>query len=106
MSDAAAFDLHRVDTPLIDDPLIDAVMARITADGVGEGAVMGLRKAWPDIHFTYCLDDDIWALEPYREARGFNIYLVTGRYHCLSFTGDIGDATGLVIASLDDGGGA
>ncbi|MEL6979512.1 MAG: DUF6129 family protein [Pseudomonadota bacterium] len=89
-------------TPLIDDALLDAVAAKIAADGVDEDTVFALRKAWPGIHFTYCMDDDLGALEPYREEEGFNLYLVTGRDHCVSFTREKAIATGLVVAYVDD----
>lgn len=89
------------EAPRVDDALIGAVEAKIAAEGLAEEQVFGLRKTWPDLHFTYCMDDDIGALEPYRQAQGYNIYLVTGRDHCISFTNEIAAATGLVIACIE-----
>lgn len=87
---------------MIDNAMLDAVEARVVVAGAEETTVVALRKAWPGVHFTYCMDDDIGVLEPFREARGFNIYLVTGREHCISFTGSLEAATGMVIACLDE----
>lgn len=87
---------------MIDAQTIAAVKAEVEKLGAGEETVKKLRKDWHGIHFTYCMDDDIGALEPFQEASGFNIYLVTGRDHCISFTPAIENATGLVIAAVED----
>ncbi len=87
---------------MIDTETIAAVKATVEREGAEETTVGTLRKSWPGIHFTYCMDDDIGALDPYQEAKGFNIYLVTGREHCISFTSAPENATGLVIAALED----
>ena len=87
---------------MIDAELIEAVKAKVLAEGADETTVAGLRKSWPGVHFTYCMDDDIGALEPYQKADGFNLYLVTGRDHCVNFTSGLENATGLVIACLDE----
>ena len=87
---------------MIDNAMLDAVEAKVTVVGAEETTITELRKVWPGVHFTYCMDDDIGAPEPFREAKGFNIYLVTGREHCISFTGSLEGATGMVIACLDE----
>lgn len=87
---------------MIDAETIAAVRASVEQNGAEEETVMQLRKSWPGIHFTYCMDDDIGALDPYQEANGFNIYLVTGREHCISFTSAVENATGLVIAAVEE----
>lgn len=87
---------------MIDGAMLDAVETKVIAAGAEETTVALLRTAWPGVHFTYCMDDDIGALEPFREAKGFNIYLVTGREHCISFTNSMEAATGVVIACLDE----
>jgi len=87
---------------MIDAQTIAAVKAEVESRGAGEETVKELRQNWQGIHFTYCMDDDIGALEPFQEARGFNIYLITGRDHCISFTTAPENATGLVIACLED----
>jgi len=57
-----------------------------------------LRNAYPDMHFTYCLDDDITNGKPVLERKAFNVYLIDGREHCLCLTNNHDTATGLVIA--------
>ena len=65
-----------------------------------QSTIMGLRNAYPDIHFTYCMDDDIVAAQPVIEREAFNLYLVDGREHCLCLTNDNDNATGLVVAEV------
>ena len=78
---------------------IDAVTAQIVRDGASEQTTAALRRAWPDRHFTYCLDDDIAAVTPVRSQEDFNLYLVTsGSGACLGLTAGAEDATGFVIA--------
>lgn len=59
-----------------------------------------LREEYPDIHFTYCMDDDIVNAKPVLEQEAFNVYLVDGREHCLCLTNDFDVATGLVLAEI------
>lgn len=67
---------------------------------VDESTVTGLRQAYPDIHFTYCMDDDIVTGKPVVETDAFNLYLIDGREHCLCLTNDHDVATGLVVAEV------
>ena len=69
-------------------------------DYMDESVVTSLRAAYPDIHFTYCLDDDITSGKPVIENDKFNVYLIDGREHCLCLTNDYEVATGVVIAEL------
>ncbi|WP_462331110.1 DUF6129 family protein, partial [Thiohalocapsa halophila] len=72
---------------MITDDFLDQVTTIITRAGLTADSVAALRDAFPDVHFTHCLDDDIGAgIDPYREADGFNLYLITGAEHCISFT--------------------
>jgi len=68
--------------------------------GLNENTIGGLRKEFPDIHFTYCYDDDIMDSMPLQEFDDFNLYLVDGNEHCLKFTSNIDAATGVVIAEV------
>lgn len=65
-----------------------------------EAVVSGLRKAYPDYHFTYCMDDDIVTGKPVIERESFNLYLIDGREHCLCLTNDHDVATGVVVAEV------
>lgn len=85
---------------MIDPVTIDRIAQVALAQGLDEGTVQGLRAAWPGMHFSYCMDDEICGVEPVRELRGLNLYLVDGRGHCLSLTTDPEVATGLVLAEV------
>ncbi len=68
---------------------------------LSETVVGQLRNHFPDIHFTYCMDDDVMAARPVLETGGFNLYLVDSSQHCLSFTQDMELATGVVVAEIE-----
>lgn len=74
----------------------------LNAHGASEGALPELRQRYPDMHFTWCLDDDVVCESVALEEAGFNLYLVDGSSHCLAFTTDAGAATGVVIAEVTD----
>ena len=66
-----------------------------------EDAVLNLLRAtYPQIHFTYCMDDDIGSYTPAVSENDFNLYLVDGREHCLCLTQDAQIATGIVVAEI------
>lgn len=81
---------------------IDEIGGLLSRRGVEESAVIELRRQYPDIHFTYCMDDDVIAAKPLHEAERFNLYLVDSRNHCLGFTQDPALATGIVVAEIED----
>jgi hypothetical protein len=88
---------------MITDDFLDQVTTIIERAGLSAESVAALRDAFPDVHFTHCLDDDIGAhIDPYREADGFNLYLISGAEHCIKFTADQESATGLVLAELEE----
>ncbi|MGD8569767.1 MAG: DUF6129 family protein [Gammaproteobacteria bacterium] len=68
--------------------------------GLDYDTVSALRQSYPDIHFTYCMDDDISNGKPVFEAEAFNVYLIDGREHCLCLTNDFDVATGIVLAEV------
>lgn len=61
-----------------------------------------LRASFPDLHFTFCSDDDVMSDNPASELPGFNLYLVDSSSHCLCLTSDGESATGLVIAETEN----
>jgi hypothetical protein len=87
---------------MIETAVIDQINALVVDHGLNESAISILRGMWPDIHFTYCSDDDVMVAKPIRKSDTFNIYLVDGREHCLKFTSDLQNATGLVLAEIDE----
>jgi hypothetical protein len=90
---------------MITDALIDQIAIVVQRAGLSGQSVAALRDAFPGIQFTHCLDDDIGAgIEPFREAEGFNIYLVDAGNHCMTFTRSLDNATGLVLAEVEPDG--
>jgi hypothetical protein len=88
---------------MITPTFLDQIETIISRAGLSTESVMALREAFPDHHFTHCLDDDISAgIKPIRESEGFNLYLIDGSEHCLRFTRDLDNATGLVLAEVSD----
>ena len=86
---------------MITQDQIDAIGQFAVSRPLSEATVATLRQQFPEIHFTYCMDDDVFAADPVYEHSGFNLYLVDSRNHCLSFTRDPGVATGIVVAELE-----
>ncbi|WP_319529240.1 DUF6129 family protein [uncultured Cohaesibacter sp.] len=86
---------------MIAEPILDDVVKALAGADLGEEISARLRKEWPDIHFTYCQDDDIAAATPVRECETFNLYLVAGGEGCISFTRDTDRATGIVVAEIE-----
>lgn len=72
------------------------------AQVVSDQVVDELRKQFPEIHFTYCMDDDVVSASPVLEDETFNLYLIDSRDHCLCFTQDLDIATGVVLAEIED----
>jgi len=77
---------------------VTAIAVKIEALGVDETTVSALRQQYRPIHFTYCMDEDLPNNTPIIEHKGFNLYLIDGREHCLCLTNDYDTATGIVIA--------
>ncbi len=87
---------------MIDEKTVTDVAKMVVQKGASEETVKELRGTLPDLHFTYCFDDDVCGPKPVHEEDGFNIYLVNGSGHCTTFTPSLAAATGLVIAEIDD----
>lgn len=79
---------------------LHAIVASIGKQPLNESVISGLRSENPEIHFTYCMEDDIPNNQPVLEGEGFNLYLVDGREHCLCLTNSYEHATGVVIAEV------
>lgn len=61
-----------------------------------------MRRAFPDLHLTFCSDDDVTLDEPAWSCDGYRLYLVDGRNHCLALTNDPNAASGLVVADCEE----
>lgn len=80
-----------------------ADMARLAvAEGLIPATLTSLRRIYPGIYFTSCLDDDIIGIEPVLRRTGLNLYLVDSRQHCLRLTEDFQVATGVVLAEVTE----
>lgn len=87
---------------MIAQQLLDSITSQIEQQGLSEGLMGQLRQTHQNLHFTYCMDDDIHAgHQPIIQRPQFNIYLVDGRNHCLQLTTDLQVATGLVLAEVE-----
>lgn len=82
---------------------IDDICQLAESAVLGEAFLDTLRKKYPDHHFTWCMDDDIGeGVPPFREAQGFNIYLVNSSDHCSKLSNDAESSSGVVIAEVFD----
>lgn len=81
---------------------IDQVVQRLGQIGPGEESLRQLRTDFPKIHFTYCMDDDVFGPKPAYESGAYNLYYIDGRDHCLAFTSEPEIATGIVVAEVID----
>ncbi|MGR9107291.1 MAG: DUF6129 family protein [Gammaproteobacteria bacterium] len=86
---------------MIEEQQLESIAGMIAAQPLSESLVSDLRRRFPEIHFTYCLDDDVVAAEPALENSRFNLYLVDSRDHCLTFTQDREAASGIVVAEIE-----
>lgn len=74
----------------------------VVAEGLTPAILTSLRRIYPGVYFTSCLDDDIIGTEPVLRKTGLNLYLVDGRQHCLQLTEDFQVATGVVLAAVTE----
>ncbi|MCV6637145.1 DUF6129 family protein [Candidatus Albibeggiatoa sp. nov. NOAA] len=80
---------------------VQAIASEVEKTELSDDVIAKLRKTYPKIHFTYCMEDDITnPITPVVESKGFNVYLVGGDGHCLAFTKEYETATGLVLAEV------
>ena len=86
---------------MITDGQLYGVSRWLAANQGNANRDQALRAAFPDLHFTFCLDDDVVFDAPAFEGGGFNLYLVDSSSHCLAVTDDKRTATGVVVAELD-----
>jgi hypothetical protein len=87
---------------MITQEQLNTVSELVKAQPVSEQIVGSLRSHFPDLHFTYCMDDDVVGAKPVFEDASFNLYLVNSSSHCLSLTQDMDSASGLVIAEVEE----
>jgi len=86
---------------MISQVQLEQVSGVLAAQPIDEAVLATLRERFPDIHFTYCMDDDVVAASPVHAADAFNLYLIDSRNHCLCFTQEMDVATGIVVAEIE-----
>jgi hypothetical protein len=86
---------------MISQTQIDQIDELLSQSPFDAGTVDALRARFSDIHFTYCMDDDVYGTSPVLEREQFNLYLIDSRNHCLAFTQDREIASGIVVAEVE-----
>jgi len=79
---------------------LNDIAAEIVSSGLTDETASVLRQQYQNIHFTFCMDDDLPNNTPVSEYPDFNLYLIDGREHCLCLTSDQQVATGVVVAEI------
>ena len=77
-----------------------SIVAEVERQGLADSHLTTLRATFPELHFTWCMDEDVCGPQPAAQGKGFNVYLVDSRNHCLCFTPSLALASGVVIAEL------
>ncbi|MHC8286918.1 hypothetical protein AFK24_25945 [Pseudomonas syringae] len=86
---------------MIEQSLLDNVINQAERSPLDDALLASLRGAWPGVHFTCCMDDDIVAnARPVAHCPGFNVYLVNSSSHCSVLTNDLEAASGIVLAQV------
>ena len=87
---------------MISNSRLTEIVQCVEQQGINSRILSQLRNAYPDLHFTYCMDADVINVPPVEKRRAFNIYLVDTQEHCLRLTTDRQLATGVVLAEVSD----
>ena len=87
---------------MISNSRLAEIVQCVEQQGMNSRILSQLRNAYPDLHFTYCMDADVIDVPPVEKGRSFNIYLVDTQEHCLRLTTDRQLATGVVLAEVSD----
>lgn len=87
---------------MISQGQLEQISRFAAAQSALDSALDKLRSSFPEVHFTYCMDDDVISAKPVLQTSHFNLYLIDSREHCLCFTQDRDVATGVVVAEIAD----
>lgn len=85
---------------MITEQILKQIVAQVDASGVNESSMPALRAKFPNLHFTWCSEDDVPDSTAAWEAKQFSLYLIDGREHCLCLTTNKEIATGVVVAEI------
>lgn len=87
---------------MITSEQLQTIANRLEGQPLNDAIITFLRAQFPEIHFTYCMDDDVSGVSPKLETPRFNLYLIDGREHCLCLTNKHEDASGVLVAEIID----
>jgi len=85
---------------MITEEIVSKVADQLQGVALDSTITQTLRAEFPEVHFTYCMDDDVHGPRPVLEREGFNLYLITHQEHCLAVTSNYPNATGVVVAEV------
>ncbi len=85
---------------MVNQEIVNNVADYLQGKPLDGGITQILREQFSDVHFTYCMDDDIHGPKPVYESEAFNLYLITSQEHCLAVTSQFERATGIVVAEV------
>ena len=85
---------------MVTEEVVNSVAQQLQGVLLDATITQTLRESFPDVHFTYCIDDDVHGPKPVLEDKAFNLYLITTQEHCLAVTSQYNRATGIVVAEV------
>ncbi len=86
---------------MLNQSQLEEVIHAAEQSTLDERLLATLRAAYPGVHFTCCMDDDVSVnAKPYAQRPGFNVYLVNSSNHCSTLTNDPDIASGVVLAEV------
>ncbi len=86
---------------MISQTQLDEIIREVEQASLNDALIVRLRGAYPGVHFTHCMDDDIPVnAKPVVEKGRFNVYLVNSSDHCSVLTNDAAVASGVVLAEV------
>ena len=79
-------------------------LAEVGAATQLDASAAGLRRRFPELHFSECSADDVSPrAKPVFNLDAYDLYLISGATgHCLSLTNDFDTATGILVAAKVD----
>ena len=87
---------------MVNEEIVSSVASYLKGMPLDGTITQTLREAFNDVHFTYCMDDDVHGPKPVFESSDFNLYLITTQEHCLAVTSQYTSATGFVVAEVEE----
>lgn len=77
---------------------VAGILHKLDRDGFTPETVIGLRRSHPNVRLTVCSSDDMEEYNPFLEREAYRVFLLSNQGHCLSVTGQLESAVGLILA--------